>query len=49
MTGLLQTVFFFGYSALACLALGCLTGTIGAVAAGAFVRGIYLSISSKLN
>ena len=49
MTGLLQTVFFFGYSALACLALSVMTGTIGAAASGWFVRSIYLSISSKLS
>ena len=48
MTGLLQTVYFFTYTALACLGLSLITGTIGVATSGAFVRAIYLSISSKL-
>lgn len=44
MTGLLQTVFYFGYTALACTALGLATGTIGTFAAGTFVRAIFTSI-----
>ena len=44
MTGLLQTVFYFGYTALACAALGITTGTIGAFSASAFVTAIFTSI-----
>ena len=44
MTGLLQTAFYFGYTALACLALGLMTGAVGASAAGMFVRAIFTSI-----
>lgn len=46
MTGLLQAAFYFGYSALACSALGITTGTIGTAAATAFVRAIYASIKA---
>ncbi len=46
MTGLLQGAFYFGYSALACAALALTTGTIGTVAANAFVRAIYSSIKA---
>jgi hypothetical protein len=48
MTGLLQTAFYFGYSALACCGLALITGTIGTAASGWFVRAIYTSISAKL-
>ena len=48
MTGLLQTAYFFAYTALSCLALGLITGTIGVATSGVFVRAIYLSISAKL-
>ena len=44
MTGLLQTAFYFGYTALACSALGITTGTIGAFSASAFVTAIFTSL-----
>ena len=44
MTGFLQTAFYFGYTALACTALGMMTGTIGAAAATQFVHAIFASI-----
>ena len=46
MTGLLQTAFYFGYTALACAALGLTTGTIGAFSASAFVSALYAAIKS---
>ena len=44
MSGLLQTAFYFGYTAMACLALGLMTGAVGYWAAGAFVRTIYRQV-----
>jgi len=46
MTGALQAAFYFGYSFIACAALGAMTGTVGTVAAMAFVRAIYTSIKN---
>ncbi len=46
MTGLLQGAFYFGYTGLACTALGLMTGTIGTLSATAFVRAIYSSIKA---
>ena len=44
MTGLLQTLFYFGYTAAGCGALGILTGTVGVTAASAFVHAIFSGI-----
>jgi transmembrane 9 superfamily protein 3 len=44
MTGFLQTVFYFGYTALGCMALGIVTGTVGLFAARTFVHAIFRSI-----
>ena len=44
MSGFLQTVFYVGYNLLICLGLGLMCGTVGLVAAQAFVRSIYSRI-----
>lgn len=44
MSGFLQTVFYFGYTALGCAALGITTGTIGVASASAFVHAVFSSI-----
>ena len=44
MTGLLQTLFYFGYTAAGCTALGMLTGTVGVFAASSFVHAIYSGV-----
>lgn len=44
MTGFLQTSFYFGYTFLFCTALFVLCGTIGNMAASAFVHRIYRNI-----
>ena len=44
MTGFFQTCFYFGYTAMFCLALGITTGAIGYCGASAFVRKIYRNI-----
>jgi transmembrane 9 superfamily protein 3 len=44
MTGLLQTLFYFGYTAAGCAALGILTGTVGVHAASSFVHAIYSGV-----
>ncbi len=44
MTGFLQTMFYFGYTAVACTALAIMTGTISVTASSLFVRAIYSSI-----
>jgi hypothetical protein len=49
MIGFLQTAYFFAYTALGCLALSLITGTLGVATSSLFVRAIYNSISSKLN
>lgn len=41
ITGFVSSMLFFAYSFLACLVYGLLTGTIGFLAAYAFVRRIY--------
>ena len=46
MTGLLQTAFYFGYTALACTALGLMTGAVGVAAASTFVRAIFQCVLS---
>jgi len=44
MTGLFQTAFYFGYTAIGCVALGILCGTIGYLGASIFVRKIYSGV-----
>ena len=48
MTGffqkLFQTCFYFGYTAMFCLALGIMCGAIGYVGSNSFVRRIYRNI-----
>jgi len=44
MHGLLQTSFYFGYTAIFCASLFLMCGTIGAVGASVFVRTIYRNI-----
>lgn len=44
MSGLLQTAFYFGNTAMACLALGLVAGSVGYWAAAAFVRTIYRQV-----
>lgn len=44
MTGLLQTAFYFGYSAMFCLGLALTCGAVGYIAAAAFVRTIYRNV-----
>ena len=46
MSGAFQTVFYFGWSSLLCLALGLGTGSAGFLASDAFVRRIYRSVKS---
>lgn len=46
MSGLLQTAFYFGYSALACIAVALMTGTIGTLSSTIFIRAIYSSIKA---
>jgi len=46
MTGLLQTAFYFGYTALACFGIALITGTIGMAAASVFVRAIFSGIKA---
>ena len=46
MSGLLQTLYFFGYTVVGCWALGIITGTVGVFAASAFVRAIFSGIKS---
>jgi len=44
MYGLFQTVFYFGYMALASIALGILCGTVGYVGTSYFVKKIYSTV-----
>ena len=44
MYGLFQTAFYFGYTALGCLALFLGLGTIGYLSASVFVRRLYHNI-----
>jgi len=44
ITGILSSVLFFSYCFLACAVYGLLTGTVGFLAAYAFVRRIYAAI-----
>ena len=44
MTGFFQTCFYFGYTAMFCLALGVMCGAIGYVGSNAFVRRIYRNV-----
>jgi transmembrane 9 superfamily protein 3 len=44
MTGLFQTAFYFGYTAIGCIALAILCGTIGYLGASIFVRKIYSGV-----
>ncbi len=44
MTGLLQTAFYFGYTAMFCVGLGLMTGSVGYAGAAAFVRTIYRNV-----
>ena len=44
MTGFFQTCFYFGYTAMFCLALGVTCGAVGYVGSNAFVRRIYRNV-----
>ena len=44
MTGFFQTCFYFGYTAMFCLALGVMCGAVGYVGSNAFVRRIYRNV-----
>ena len=44
MSGFMQTSFYFGYTAMFCLAVGIMCGAVGYMGAGVFVRGIYRNI-----
>jgi len=44
MTGLFQTVFYFGYTTLLCFALFLITGSVGYWATNLFIRRIYRNI-----
>uniref|UniRef100_A0A061RAB8 Transmembrane 9 superfamily member n=1 Tax=Tetraselmis sp. GSL018 TaxID=582737 RepID=A0A061RAB8_9CHLO len=44
MTGLFQTLFYFGYTAMFCLALGVICGATGYLGSSMFVRRIYRNI-----
>jgi transmembrane 9 superfamily protein 3 len=44
MTGFFQTCFYFGYTAMFCLALGVMCGATGYVGSNAFVRRIYRNV-----
>ena len=44
MTGFFQTCFYFGYTAMFCLALGVMCGAVGYVGSNAFVRRIYMNV-----
>ncbi|KAI8091041.1 uncharacterized protein B0P05DRAFT_485514 [Gilbertella persicaria] len=44
MTGMFQTSFYFGYTALLSLGMFCMLGFVGHVAAGQFVRKIYQNV-----
>ncbi|XJO76475.1 hypothetical protein BDV3_006991 [Batrachochytrium dendrobatidis] len=44
MDGLFQTVFYFGYTGLACFTIFCMLGTVGHMTAERFVRSIYTNI-----
>ncbi|KAH6602747.1 hypothetical protein BASA61_000778 [Batrachochytrium salamandrivorans] len=44
MYGTFQTVWYFGYTALACFTLFCMLGTVGNLVAERFVRSIYSNV-----
>ena len=44
MTGFFQTCFYFGYTAMFCLALGIMCGAMGYLGSSVFVRRIYRNI-----
>lgn len=44
MSGLFQTAFFFGHTAILCLGLGAAMGAVAHLAAGAFVKKIYRGV-----
>lgn len=44
MYGFFQSTFYFSYTALLCIALGLMTGTIGFFGASLFVRKIYQNV-----
>ncbi|CAO3657289.1 unnamed protein product [Mucor hiemalis] len=44
MTGMFQTSFYFGYTAILCLGMFCMLGFIGHTAASQFVRKIYQNV-----
>jgi transmembrane 9 superfamily protein 3 len=46
MSGFFQTVFYFGYMSLCCLALGLLCGTVGFCGSAIFVQAIYSRVKS---
>ncbi|KAH9244188.1 hypothetical protein BASA81_018422 [Batrachochytrium salamandrivorans] len=45
MYGTFQTVWYFGYTALACFTLFCMLGTVGNLVAERFVRSIYSNVN----
>lgn len=46
MSGFFQTVFYFGYMSIFCVALGVMCGTLGYCGCSVFVRRIYVNIKS---
>eukprot|EP01025_Chloroclados_australasicus_P011054 TRINITY_DN14795_c0_g3_i1.p1 TRINITY_DN14795_c0_g3~~TRINITY_DN14795_c0_g3_i1.p1 ORF type:complete len:597 (-),score=48.61 TRINITY_DN14795_c0_g3_i1:439-2229(-) len=44
MTGLFQTIFYFGYTSMFCLAMGVMCGAVGYAASAVFIRRIYRNI-----
>ena len=46
MSGFFQTLFYFSYMAIFCLALGVMCGTLGYTGCSIFVRRIYRNIKS---
>lgn len=47
VTGFVSSLLFFSYSFLACAVYGLLTGTVGFLAAYAFVRRVYRLVSTS--
>lgn len=46
MSGLFQTAFFFGHTAIFCVGLGLAMGAVAHLAAGVFVRKIYRGVKA---
>lgn len=47
MAGLLQGAYFFGYSALVCVAMACMGAFVAHQAAALFVRQLYNAVKSE--